>query len=83
VKADQQLRGGVSKPVELNAPLDGRKPETSRIRNKKSLVLSKTLSKKVDLSPSFEEVVHRATRCIKTEGPMTGAPKPLQQRLLG
>jgi len=35
VKADQQLRGGVSKPVELNAPLDGRKPETSRIRNKK------------------------------------------------
>ena len=68
VKADQQLRGGVSNPVELEAPLDGPEPEVSKIGNNKIRRIVQDVVKQGGLEPVFETVVRRTTRPIKTGG---------------
>jgi triphosphatase len=68
VKADQRLRGGVSNPVELEAPLDGPEPEVSKISNKKIRRLVQHAVKEGGLEPVFETIVRRTTRPIKTGG---------------
>ena len=66
VKADQRPRGGVSNPVELEAPLDGPEPEVSKISNKKIRRLVQDAVEEGGLDPVFETIVRRTTRSIKT-----------------
>ena len=68
VKADQQLRGGVSNPVELEAPLDGPEPEVGKISSKKIRRIVQDAVKEGGLEPVFETVIRRTTRPIKTGG---------------
>src|SRR5262249_11029380 len=68
VKADQQLRGGGSNPVELEATLDGPEPEVGKISSKKIRRIVQDAVKEGGLEPVFETVIRRTTRPIKTGG---------------
>src|SRR5262245_1017456 len=66
VKADQQLRGGVANPVEIEAPLDGPEPEVGKISSKKIRRIVQEAVKECGLEPVFETVIRRTTTPIKT-----------------
>ena len=61
--ADQQFRGAVSKPVELESAQDEPEPN----RNKKIRSFDQGALKQGGLEPVLETVVRRTKRPIKTE----------------
>src|SRR5262245_1337050 len=68
VKADQHVEGGVSNPVELEAPVDREEPDLAKIADKKIKQAVKKAAKGTTLRPVFETVVQRTTRTIKAQG---------------
>jgi triphosphatase len=68
VKADQRVEGGVSNPIELEAPVDREEPDLGKIADKKVKRAVKKAAKGTTLKPVFETIVQRTTRTIKAQG---------------
>ena len=68
VKADEQVDGGVSNPIELEAPVDREEPDLAKIADKKIKRAVKKAAKGTTLKPIFETIVQRTTRTIKAHG---------------
>src|SRR5262245_10532946 len=68
VKADQHVEGGVSNPVEFEAPVDREEPDLAKIADKRIKQAVKKAAKGTTLKPVFETVVQRTTRTIKAQG---------------
>ena len=68
VKAEQRVDGGVSNPIELEAPVDREEPDLAKIADKKIKRAVQKAAKGTTLKPVFETVVQRTTRTIKAEG---------------
>src|SRR5262245_41194485 len=67
VKADQHVDGGLSNPVELEAPVDRAEPDLAKIADKKIKRAVKKATEGTTLKPVFETVVQRTTRTIKAQ----------------
>src|SRR5262245_14123578 len=68
VKAEHHVDGGVSNPIELEAPVDGEKPDLAKIADEKVKRAVRMATKGTTLKPVFETVVQRTTRMIKAQG---------------
>jgi triphosphatase len=68
VKTEQHVDGGVSNPIELEAPVDREEPDLAKIADKKIKRAVLKAAKGTTLKPVFETVVQRTTRTIKTQG---------------
>jgi CYTH domain/Sulfatase len=68
VKADQHVDGGISNPIELEAPVDREEPDPTKIADKKIKRAVQRAATGKTLKPVFETVVQRTTRTIKAQG---------------
>ena len=67
-KADQHVDGGISNPIELEAPVDREEPDPAKIADKKIKRAVQKAATGKTLKPVFETVVQRTTRTIKAQG---------------
>jgi len=67
VKADQEVAGGLSNPVELEILLPTDRPDIGKIADRKIKRSVEKALKGASLRPVFETVVERTTRKIKTQ----------------